>query len=163
MIHPLVMLVVVTTLYPKRGGHYFFIFKSGVIPENTRFLIKTGCQTWHYHYSKGGNKMISYKPLWETMNTKGMSTYTLRNKGNEYCLSGSTIARLQAGESISTNTLDALCHILDCQLQMLLLLYWTNKKSITYCIWNMNRFYFIIPIWCMIKGRIINLPVAILG
>ena len=40
MIHPLVMLVVVTTLYQKRGGHCFFIFKSGVIPENTRFVTK---------------------------------------------------------------------------------------------------------------------------
>ncbi|WP_418477828.1 helix-turn-helix domain-containing protein [Eisenbergiella tayi] len=45
-----------------------------------------------------------------------MTTYTLRNMGKEYCLSGSTIARLQAAESVSTNTLDALCHILDCQL-----------------------------------------------
>ena len=34
------MLVVVTTLYQKRGGHCFFIFKSGVIPENTRFVTK---------------------------------------------------------------------------------------------------------------------------
>ena len=40
MINPLVMLVVVTTLYQKRGGHCFFIFKSGVILGNTRFLIK---------------------------------------------------------------------------------------------------------------------------
>lgn len=42
MIHPLVMLVVVTTLYQKRGGHCFFIFKSGVILENIRFLITNG-------------------------------------------------------------------------------------------------------------------------
>ncbi|MCB6350173.1 hypothetical protein NE556_08520, partial [[Clostridium] symbiosum] len=33
---------VVNSLYQKRGGHCFFIFKSGVIPENTRFLIKNG-------------------------------------------------------------------------------------------------------------------------
>lgn len=32
----------VNSLYQKRGGHCFFIFKSGVIPENTRFLIKNG-------------------------------------------------------------------------------------------------------------------------
>ena len=60
--------------------------------------------------------MISYKPLWELMDAKDMTTYTLRNMGKEYCLSGSTIARLQAAESVSPNTLDALCHILDCQL-----------------------------------------------
>ena len=40
--------------------------------------------------------MISYKPLWELMDAKDMTTYTLRNMGKEYCLSGSTIARLQA-------------------------------------------------------------------
>lgn len=51
--------------------------------------------------------MISYKPLWELMDAKDMTTYTLRNMGKEYCLSGSTIARLQAAESVSTNTLDA--------------------------------------------------------
>ena len=39
--------------------------------------------------------MISYKPLWELMDAKDMTTYTLRNMGKEYCLSGSTIARLQ--------------------------------------------------------------------
>mgnify|MGYP001052683568 CR=1 FL=1 len=30
----------VNSLYQKRGGHCFFIFKSGVIPENTRFVTK---------------------------------------------------------------------------------------------------------------------------
>lgn len=57
--------------------------------------------------------MISYKPLWETMRKKSATTYTLRNKGG---VSGSTLLRLQAGESVSTNTLDALCNILDCDL-----------------------------------------------
>ena len=56
--------------------------------------------------------MISYKPLWELMDAKDMTTYTLRNMGKEYCLSGSTIARLQAAESVSTNTLDALFNYL---------------------------------------------------
>ena len=47
---------------------------------------------------------------------KGATTYTLRNKGSDYNLSGSTILRLQAGESVSTNTLDTLCKILNCNL-----------------------------------------------
>lgn len=55
--------------------------------------------------------MISYKPLWETMRKKSATTYTLRNKGG---VSGSTLLRLQAGESVSTNTLDAICKILHC-------------------------------------------------
>lgn len=57
--------------------------------------------------------MISYEPLWETMRKKEATTYTLRNKGR---ISGSTVLRLQAGESVSTNTLDSLCKLLDCTL-----------------------------------------------
>ena len=55
--------------------------------------------------------MISYAPLWETMEKRGATTYTLQVKGG---ISSSTIRRLKAGESVSTNTLEALCHILDC-------------------------------------------------
>lgn len=58
--------------------------------------------------------MISYDPLWRTMERLGASTYTLQVKGN---ISSSTIRRLKAGESVSTNTLDALCSILKCTLQ----------------------------------------------
>ncbi|MBQ7714209.1 MAG: helix-turn-helix transcriptional regulator [Oscillospiraceae bacterium] len=61
--------------------------------------------------------MISYAPLWETMKRKDASTYTLQVKGG---ISSSTIRRLRAGESVSTNTLDALCEILDCELQDIL-------------------------------------------
>ena len=57
--------------------------------------------------------MISYEPLWETMKRKNATTYTLQVKGN---ISSSTIRRLKAGESVSTNTLDALCKILNCSL-----------------------------------------------
>lgn len=57
--------------------------------------------------------MISYAPLWETMKRCGATTYTLQVKGN---ISSSTVRRLKAGESVSTNTLDALCTILDCSL-----------------------------------------------
>ena len=57
--------------------------------------------------------MISYKRLWSTMEEKGATTYTLQIKGE---ISSSTIRRLKAGESVSTNTLDALCRILDCTL-----------------------------------------------
>lgn len=48
------------------------------------------------------------------MERLGASTYTLQVKGN---ISSSTIRRLKAGESVSTNTLDALCSILKCTLQ----------------------------------------------
>jgi DNA-binding Xre family transcriptional regulator len=58
--------------------------------------------------------MISYAPLWETMKRVGATTYTLREKGN---ISSSTVRRMQKGESVSTNTLDALCKILDCHIE----------------------------------------------
>lgn len=61
--------------------------------------------------------MISYAPLWKTMEKRKATTYTLRNKGEEYNISSSTIRRLKANQSVSTNTLNALCHILDCTLQ----------------------------------------------
>lgn len=57
--------------------------------------------------------MISYEPLWKTMKRKGASTYTLQVKGG---VSSSTIRRLKAGESVSANTLDALCRILQCDI-----------------------------------------------
>ena len=63
---------------------------------------------------KGGVEMISYARSWETMKERGATTYTLQVKGD---ISSSTVRRLKAGESVSTNTLDALCRILDCTLQ----------------------------------------------
>ena len=58
--------------------------------------------------------MISYAPLWKTMDRLNATTYTLQAKGN---ISSSSIRRLKANESVSTNTLDALCKILECELQ----------------------------------------------
>lgn len=55
--------------------------------------------------------MISYAPLWKTMEQQSATTYTLEVKGR---ISSSTIRRLKEGESVSTNTLDALCKILKC-------------------------------------------------
>lgn len=55
--------------------------------------------------------MISYAPLWETMKRKNATTYTLQVKGN---ISSSTIRRMKNNESVSTNTLEALCKLLDC-------------------------------------------------
>ena len=63
--------------------------------------------------------MISYAPLWKTMKAKGATTYTLRYKKNA-CgqnIGGGTFGRLQAGESVSTNTIDTLCKILDCKVE----------------------------------------------
>ena len=58
--------------------------------------------------------MISYEPLWRTMEKKKATTYTLQVRGG---VSSSTIRRMKANESVSTNTLDALCKILECKLE----------------------------------------------
>ena len=55
--------------------------------------------------------MISYAPWWETMESLHASTYTLQVKGK---VSSSSIRRIKAGDSISTNTIDAICKILNC-------------------------------------------------
>ena len=58
--------------------------------------------------------MISYERLWKTMELRSATTYTLQVRGG---ISSSTIRRMKAGESVSTNTLEALCKILDCTLE----------------------------------------------
>ena len=65
----------------------------------------------------GGGFLISYEPLWETMERLGATTYTLQVKGQ---ISSSTIRRLKAGQSVSTNTIDALCKLLGCGLDGIL-------------------------------------------
>ena len=57
--------------------------------------------------------MIVYTPLWATLKHKGFSTYTLRH---DFEISGGTVQRLRKNMSVSTNTLDALCKLLDCEL-----------------------------------------------
>lgn len=58
--------------------------------------------------------MICYKPLWETMAKKKVTTYTLRVK---HGMSHATVQRLQADMPVSTHTLNRLCGILNCRLE----------------------------------------------
>ncbi len=58
-----------------------------------------------------GSRVVLYDPLWKTMKKRNATTYTLQVKGG---ISSSTIRRLKSGESVSTNTLEALCRILNC-------------------------------------------------
>jgi len=68
--------------------------------------------------------LFSYDPLWKTMEARGGTTYTLQVKGQ---ISSSTIRRLKVGQSVSTNTLDALCKLLECQLWDILIYYPDEK------------------------------------
>lgn len=56
--------------------------------------------------------MISYDPLWNTLNKKDMSTYDLIYK---HGLSANTVYRMKNGKAITTKTLDELCFILGCE------------------------------------------------
>ena len=57
--------------------------------------------------------MITYDKLWETMKEKNISQYKLIHT---YGISPSQITRLKRNESVSTNTIDLFCQILDCDI-----------------------------------------------
>lgn len=56
--------------------------------------------------------MISYKPLWETMRDRNITTYNLIK---DYGFSAQTINNLKHNKGITTFTLERLCQILNCK------------------------------------------------
>ena len=61
---------------------------------------------------KGETVVISYEPLWKTMEQRGETTYTLIHK---YGINPRTINNLKHNQSITMYTLERLCQILNCQ------------------------------------------------
>lgn len=61
--------------------------------------------------------MISYEPLMETMRRKHITEYHLIFKQG---MSANTIHRIKKGLPITTETLDTLCFILDCEVEDIL-------------------------------------------
>lgn len=57
--------------------------------------------------------MISYRPLWDTLKKKNISTYALINK---YNINSSTINRMRNNKNVSTETLNAICFALQCEI-----------------------------------------------
>lgn len=55
--------------------------------------------------------MVSYDPLWQTMEKKGITTYTLIQK---YKIQSKTIYNLKHEKNITTATIENLCNILEC-------------------------------------------------
>lgn len=55
--------------------------------------------------------MISYAPLFNTMKTKKITSYRLEKMG----FSRATYYSIQQGNSISTNTVNQLCKLLNCK------------------------------------------------
>lgn len=58
--------------------------------------------------------MISYKPFWDILKEKNISTYWLIKHKN---ISSSTIDRLRTGKPITTTTINDLCLVLNCNVQ----------------------------------------------
>lgn len=56
--------------------------------------------------------MISYAPLFETMKKKNISSYRLEKMG----FSRATYYSIRQGNSVSTNTVNQLCKLLDCEI-----------------------------------------------
>ena len=54
--------------------------------------------------------MISYEPLFRTMEKKGISSYRLMKMG----FARSNYYAMKHGENISTHTIDQLCRLLKC-------------------------------------------------
>ena len=57
--------------------------------------------------------MITYKRLWELMAIKRISQYYLKANG----ISNSTLTRLKRDEAVSTETINKLCTILECNVE----------------------------------------------
>lgn len=60
---------------------------------------------------KGGICVIDYEPLWKTMKDRKITTYTLIYKNG---FSPYTIYNLRQNKSITMNTLEKICDVLEC-------------------------------------------------
>ena len=60
---------------------------------------------------EGGKIVISYDKLWEMMKVRGVTQYALIK---QYHVSPGQITRLKRNESVSTNTIEMFCRILNC-------------------------------------------------
>ena len=58
--------------------------------------------------------MISYDRLWQTMQKKGVTQYSLIKN---YHISPAQITRLKRNESVSTHTIEMFCRILKCNVE----------------------------------------------
>jgi DNA-binding Xre family transcriptional regulator len=58
--------------------------------------------------------MISFAPLWKTMESKGITQYALINK---YGFSTGTLDALRKNKSVTLNTIQDLCNILECPIE----------------------------------------------
>lgn len=57
--------------------------------------------------------MISYEPLFRTMKEKEITSYKLQKMG----FNRATYYSMKCSKSVSTNTIDLLCRLLDCHVE----------------------------------------------
>lgn len=57
--------------------------------------------------------MITFSPLWQTLKDKGITQYDLLNK---FKMSRGMLDNLKHNRSITLNTLNDLCNMLDCDI-----------------------------------------------
>ena len=69
--------------------------------------------------------MISYRPFWETLKKKNVTTYMLINKHH---ISSATIDRMKKGKGISTMKIDDFCRILNCTVSDIIE-YYPNEQN----------------------------------
>ncbi len=60
---------------------------------------------------KEGKDVVSYEPLWKTMESKGITTYALIHR---YGVNPRTVNNLKHNRGITVFTLERLCEILEC-------------------------------------------------
>lgn len=58
--------------------------------------------------------MISFEPLWNTLKEKGISQYSLIYR---YHVSTGTLDALRKNRSVTLNTIQDLCNLLDCNME----------------------------------------------
>lgn len=58
--------------------------------------------------------MMTFEPLWKTMEDRGLTTYKLIN---EYNFSRGTLDKLKHDRNVTLETINTLCKILDCNVE----------------------------------------------
>ena len=61
----------------------------------------------------GDANMMSYEPLFNTMRKKGITSYRLQKMG----FNRATYYAIKSGKSVSTNTIEHLCKLLQCRVE----------------------------------------------
>lgn len=70
-----------------------------------------------FFLQKGVERMISYRPFYETLYQKNITEYALIFK---HGIPANTLHRMKHGEAITTKTLDTLCEVLECSVSDIL-------------------------------------------